>query len=318
MHDKNEKKECELFAIKCAVFCVFLIGLLLVIIPEYKDGYMGSLLDKYDRIMNIKDPKVVLIGNSNLIFGIDSRILEEELGMPVVNMGLHGGLGNAFHERMIQFNVVPGDIYVVCNTTYWDEDCIDDPVLGWIAVENHPRLWKLVKSSDYADMYEAFSTYIKHALLHHANYEDYSDKTRYDFNQYGDNGQEREHSGFEIEGDLYPMTIGDNDVSRINEWNSYVRERGAYLVVAGYPILDCEQRVSDEYYIEAQIGLANNLECDYISDFRDYLYPYEMFDGTRYHLTSEGARIRTRQLAQDIKMWKKTNCSLLDGDNNGI
>ena len=26
--------------------------------------------------------------------------IEKEVGMPVVNMGLHGNLGNAFHEQM--------------------------------------------------------------------------------------------------------------------------------------------------------------------------------------------------------------------------
>ena len=48
----------------------------------------------------IEEPKIILIGNSNLAFGIDSEKIENSVGMPVVNLGLHGSLGNEFHESM--------------------------------------------------------------------------------------------------------------------------------------------------------------------------------------------------------------------------
>ncbi len=35
--------------------------------------------------------RLLLLGDSNVLFGMDSRYAEQELGMPVVNMGLHGG-----------------------------------------------------------------------------------------------------------------------------------------------------------------------------------------------------------------------------------
>ena len=43
-------------------------------------------------------------------FGFNSEEIEEAMGMPVVNMGLHGGMGNAFHEEMGKLNVQPGRI----------------------------------------------------------------------------------------------------------------------------------------------------------------------------------------------------------------
>ena len=70
---------------------------------QYQDNYNASLLDKVERLNNIHEPKIVLLGNSNLAFGIDSQMIEDELNMPVVNMGLHGSLGNAFHEEMAKF-----------------------------------------------------------------------------------------------------------------------------------------------------------------------------------------------------------------------
>ena len=69
-------------------------------LPQYENGYCASLIDKVNRLKSINEPKIVLLGNSNLAFGIDSKMLEESMNMPVVNMGLHGGDGNAFHEEM--------------------------------------------------------------------------------------------------------------------------------------------------------------------------------------------------------------------------
>lgn len=36
-------------------------------------------------------PKVILVGGSNVAFGLDSEIIQHQLEVPVVNMGLHVG-----------------------------------------------------------------------------------------------------------------------------------------------------------------------------------------------------------------------------------
>ena len=105
----------------------------------------ASLIDKVQRLENLHEPKIVLIGDSNLAFGIDSEKIEEAFGMPVVNMGLHGGLGNAFHEEMTRLNVTEGDIYIICHCSYSDDGQLKNKELAWITLENHPSLWKIRK-----------------------------------------------------------------------------------------------------------------------------------------------------------------------------
>ena len=85
---------------KCFIFCTIVAGAVWEIMPQYDTSYNAALHDKIDRIEMIEEPKIVLIGNSNVAFGFDSEMIEEAFGMPVVNMGLHGALGNAFHEEM--------------------------------------------------------------------------------------------------------------------------------------------------------------------------------------------------------------------------
>ena len=58
-------------------------------------------------------PRVILIGGSNLAFGIDSQLLAQKLGAPVVNYGLEGGLGLTILLNSLQDNMRPGDIVVI-------------------------------------------------------------------------------------------------------------------------------------------------------------------------------------------------------------
>ncbi len=81
--------------------------------PQYLNNYMAALIDKNERLCSIDEPKIVLVGNSNLAFGINSAMIEEAFSMPVVNMGMHGGIGNPFNEQAAVQNVHEGDIVIL-------------------------------------------------------------------------------------------------------------------------------------------------------------------------------------------------------------
>ena len=74
------------------------LSLALFLIPNKRipDNSLFASIDKHQRLSSIQESKVVLVGGSNLPFGIKSPLIEEALGMPVVNMGLHAGLGMNF------------------------------------------------------------------------------------------------------------------------------------------------------------------------------------------------------------------------------
>lgn len=149
MHKQNlftfsSKKTVSLFLMLLAILLsIFLF--INAIIPQYIYIYSSSLLDKVERLEMIDEPKIVLIGNSNLVFGIDSGQLEQAFAMPVVNMGLHSGLGNSFHEQFIKGNINKGDIIIIAHTDYDDAGKLQDPQLAWATLENHWELggiWK--------------------------------------------------------------------------------------------------------------------------------------------------------------------------------
>ncbi len=294
------------FFIKLIVLTLFLFVFCFVIVmPQYTGNYQASMIDKVERLKSTEGPKIVLIGNSNLAFGIDSARIEEAFGMPVVNMGLHGGVGNAFNEQAAKYNVDEGDIYIVSHTNYDDADCIKNPMLAWITIENHAELYPLIRPKDWLDMVKAYPTYLKKCLTmwrtETGNLETNDCYRRSAFNAYGDIYYPRPVTEGGI--DFSSVTINhinDSTAQRLNELNRYLTERGATMVVAAYPIAVYEKTPSPEEYYEMGREMAESLECPVISDFRDYMLDEAYFYNSHTHLTDEGTRLRTDQLIRDI------------------
>lgn len=280
---------------------------LLYLSPQYAGNYQASLLDKTARLKSTDIPKIVLIGNSNLAFGMNSEELEKEFQMPVVNMGLHGGLGNAFQEKSSLLNVQKGDIYIICHSTYSDDGTIIDPDLAWITIENHFSLWKALCHEDMKPMFYAYPAYLKRCLslwLENSGNHDYGNDvyTRSAFNEYGDiewpdNGQVYEFKP----GDIALPQISENVVLRLNELNTYLTDQGATLLLAGYPIADTFDRPSDEMYLTFQQELTDKMDAPVISDYINYIYPENLFYDTAYHLNNTSKKARTQQLIDDLR-----------------
>ncbi len=294
-----------------SVFDYFVIG------SQYEYNYQASLIDKVDRLESINEPKIILVGHSNLSFGIDSKMLEEATGMPVVNLGLHGGLGNAFHEEIAKLNINEGDIVIVCHSSFSDTDTIKDTALAWITVDKNNELWKIIRNKDYPSMLKAYPDYLKNDLFlwltHKGNIDAGGCYSRSAFNEYGDVVYKPEDGQMDVEeffkntetNNIVVPQIGDVCINRLNEYNKYITGHGATMLVAGYPIAYGRYASFKQNDFEVfQKELQERLDCEIISDYTDYFYPYDYFYNTTLHLTKEGAEIRTKQLISDIEKWK--------------
>lgn len=306
----SNSKRNIVFLLKLVAAICLLAGYIYHVLPQYENGYNASLIDKVERLESIDEPKIVLLGHSSLAFGIDSERIEEAFGMPVVNMGLHGGNGNAFHEEMAKYNVEQGDIYIICHSDYDDDNVIQDAMTAWSSIENHLNLWKILRVNDIGTMAKAFPIYLKHCLGYHSagtgNQDPGGLYARSAFNEYGDVALLREGNQYTFEGEVVPPGIGDAAVDRINELNGYLTKRGATLLVAGYPIGNGNVTAEAAEFEAFQEQLADRLDCPVISNYADYMFDYRYFYDTNLHLNTEGVALRTGQLISDIKRWKST------------
>lgn len=276
-------------------------------LPAYEESYTSALLDKYDRLKSIEGPRVVLIGNSNLAFGIDSELLEKEIGMPVVNMGLHAGLGNEFHEQMALMDLHEDDLIVVCHTEYtMKPEQEKNYQLTWITIEGNSDFFNLVDRDDGFSLAEAFPAYLRQSFLHKLKADAYSfPYSRESFNEYGDIKEHHngEYKFTDEERARVPGFIDDETAARLNTLNDEIVDRGANMVVCGFPIGSSTEESSSEYIDEFMRQLKNKLEMPIISDFKDYVFDESLFYDGIPHLTTEGAKLRTLQLVDDLKQY---------------
>lgn len=303
-------KNCIVFMAIAAVSTVFAVFLFLLSIrPMYKYTFVASAGDKIRRLESIKRPKIILVGNSNLAFGIKSYMIEDELNMPVVNLGLHGSLGQRFHEEMAKYNIGKGDIVIVCHT--WDDDNnkIQDHSLAWITIENHFHLYRLCRF-DIFGMIRAFPAYFRRVWGNFKWKEDKDMSTitgDYDyifFDIHGDFARPRPIPISQYkEGNVafkIPI-INDKCAKRLNKAALYCKKRGATLVVAGYPQPYGRFTPDKQLFIDAWQTIKDKLDFPVISNIEDYFFPYSYFWNTGYHLTDIGAAKRTERLISDIK-----------------
>lgn len=294
-----------------AVFFIALVICFYLIMPQYLYGYNASIIDKIDRLTNINEPKIILVGNSNLPFGIKSELIEKKMNMPVVNLGIHGGLGNRFHENLIRGSVNEGDIVVVCHTDYAESTSGLDPVLTWVTIENHFYLWKYVPKDEWLNMIKAFPTYIKKCILNQEaeikNIKEYDEcYSRMLFNEYGDNIYSETHDEHYEFYDKYKPDIPKIDqatIDRLNLLNTYIAECGGKMYIAGYPIAIKAEDVESQKtnFSLFQDELEKSMKCEVISNYEDYFFDYSYFLNTKLHLTDEGAKLRTLQLIKDLE-----------------
>ena len=298
-------KQKVVFIAKIILFAAVLLALIFqCVMPQYTALYNASIIDKYDRLKSLDRPKIVLVGDSNVAFGFCSEMIEEAFGMPVVNFGLHGSLGQVFNTEVIKGCINEGDIIVIAPAGYHYSVDSMDGVMAWSTIENHYRLWRGIPRESYRKMLSSYPTYLKRAmglfLTNNGNKIEDSPWGRVDFNIYGDYDHPRPKCV--IVDDDYSQYFSSEALDEQlgeywNEYNEYVLSKHAALYMSAPPILS-EALEVDLEFIQRQ--LDENLEFPMISRLGDYVYPLEYFYDTGFHMNDHGRAVRTQQLIYDL------------------
>ncbi len=301
-------KKKAVFLIKCLVMLALIVLFCFVIVmPQYLLNYQASLIDKNERLCSLDEAKIVLVGNSNWAFGVDSQKLEEAIGMPVVNMGMHGGIGNPFNEQAAVQNIHEGDIVIISYSNFADGDIIKNPELAWITIENHPALWKYIRLKDWPSMIKAYPTYLKDCLdlwsQGIGNMDSGTEYSRLQFNEYGDNIYDRPALVISDEelAEAHIPEIGDETIDRLNKLNQTLQEKGATLLVTPYPTPVTSYTPPVEEYVAFSDQIEERLDFPLIGRYEDYRMDKNLFYNTYLHLNNEGKQLRTQMLIDDLQ-----------------
>ena len=92
--NKKTRSKTTLVITLVSLFLIFILPIAFILTisfllpPVYNETFVGELSEKYELLNNTEEPKIVVIGGSSVAFGLNSEMVKEELGMPVVNFGL--------------------------------------------------------------------------------------------------------------------------------------------------------------------------------------------------------------------------------------
>ena len=152
--------------ISLTITTIILIPVILIVFafglsPQYDKSFYGGMAIKYDRIKNISDRKVVIIGGSSLAFGLRSDLLEQELGIPVVNFGLYANLGPKYMLDVAEDFIGKDDIVIIAPeqneqalSLYFNAEAV------WYSVDGKYEILRKIDSDHTGEMLGEFFTFV--------------------------------------------------------------------------------------------------------------------------------------------------------------
>jgi hypothetical protein len=275
----------------------------------HEHNFLAATIDKHQRLASTRSPRVILIGGSNLAFGIKSDVLEEGLRRPVVNMGLNSQLHIRFMLDEVEASVGPGDV-VVLSPEY---HILSEAELGLLGVQiaglrPHsgffipPKQWK-----DVIDRYgfSLLGDVVRRTLVQRFESDFPSGDGSYRRELFDAQGSYIGHySKDSIVSQLAPTEIRKMPQSirtRLEQFTRSCRERGArcFYSCPPYPkslLPKSSERISENL---AQLREVPNLIV--LDNPEDHAYYSSAFYDSSYHLTEHGAGERTQRLIDRLR-----------------
>jgi len=205
--------------------------------PDDKHLYQASLL-KSRLLKETPSPRIIVVGGSNVAFGIDSELMELELGIPVINDGLHVALGIAPLNEIKSF-LQPGDIVIISLEYY---NFTDDPsfygqpqyLADWVEFSPE-RIWYI--HEPYRQMPSIYTIMLQRKINRQLNYYLYgfsygAGRNFYSGDQFNEHGDFIGHLGqnnqqFAIADSVYPINNIEGAYIFLEEFNQFALSKGA-------------------------------------------------------------------------------------------
>ena len=281
--------------------------------PDPSHYFAGSLLH-IKLLQTTPSPRIILVGGSNVSFGIDAELMQRTLGIPVINDGLHAVLGLA-PLRELQEYLREGDTVILSleYDLFTNHDVIDgDPVFlsDWIEYSPHRIKYLSHPLTDTPRIYAVMlqrkvnrevNTYLFGGSLNEVR--NVFVGTKYDSN--GDfigHLQDASMNQQKIAATPYPVSGLQEDIFIFLEnFDQMAQEKGVKVYF--------EAPASRQGNCKAtgQTQMANFFKTftqrssiPILTPLEEVCLPNKYFFDTEYHLNGQGREIRTKRLIENL------------------
>jgi hypothetical protein len=281
-----------------------------------ENNYLAATIDKHERLRTTHSPRIILIGGSNLAFGIKSEILERELGLPLVNMGLVGPLGIPFMLEEVEGEIGPGDVVVLSLEYELFSGTGAEGVLRQ-ALELRPSSFRFVPASRWKnlidrDAFAILGGVARRALLSRSynqpvgrtEFEE-SDGSDYRRTLFDKQGSYVGHYGKSPKntpmGWVKILDISQPNRLRIERFARHCHNRHAFCFYSCPPRPPVMLTPLPEGIQHSIAQLARIPHLVILDTPLAQMYPSSLFYDSAYHLTEDGADERTRKLVFELR-----------------
>lgn len=288
------------------------LGMTLPLSDTYSETFVAELGHKFDRLTSVAQPKVVVLGGSSVAFGIDSAVMEENLGMPVVNFGLYATLGTKLMMDLSRANISEGDIIILSpEMNAQTLSLYFNAQTTWQAMEGNSSMLRHIAFEDISSMAGAYYDYGITKLQYKKDGITLSPTGVYrsdSFNEYGDISYDRPKNTLNgSTGLAYDTTnmidldtdiVSDDFIDYVNEYVAWCEKRGATVYFSFCP-MNAEAFVEDcdrESRIAFFDYLSRALDCAVINSPDETTYESGYFYDTNFHLNNAGVTVHTKSL----------------------
>jgi hypothetical protein len=255
--------------------------------------------------------RLIIVGGSGALFGVDAELIERKLGVPTVNFGTHAGL-NAYILHRAKSVCRSGDTILLCpEYELWrlPDDDISDIEWGFVITEDKGFIWSLG---------------VWHALemLYSQPGESY-EKALYGWRSRLTGKSEQSHGGYNLAslgtyGDLYravlarPFKVPDRSPvpspadlpakSPMVEFAQWAKAAGI-RVLFSWP--NCCRPEPDPFSNRSSTQVAQAMVAQLgfipLNEPADTAFPPQWFTDTIYHADGACRRIRTEDLIRRLR-----------------
>lgn len=290
-----------------------MIALVFATIGPDPDHYFAGSRLQLELLKNTPSPRIILIGGSNVSFGLDAELMQRSLGIPVINDGLHAGLGIA-PLRELQEYIRPGDVIIMSleYQLFSSRDVMDGDLAflsDWL--EYAPERTKFL-SNPWREIPAVYATMLQRKVNREVNtylFGGSLDEVRNVFvgTQYNSNGdfighlQQASTSRRKISFEPYPISAVQEELFIfLRQFHQMAREKGAEV----YFEAPASRKTNCENTGEAQLAnffgtFEERSSIPVLTPLHEVCLPDKYFFDTAYHLNAEGRQVRTERLIEN-------------------
>jgi len=307
----TKKNTLLILAVKIVLLIVpvlILLAGLFVVLPRNPTSYYHGFRIKDDLLRAARSPKIILVGGSNLAFGINSDELSHEFGVNVVNTALHASLGLSFMLNSTEWYIHTGDVVIIAfEYGHYIREPRGDSVLCELLLEE-PMALKYLDYEHLPTVVEGLGRVCEQRLARCAHRLPFGRDEIYHseaFNQYGDVVSHLDKQPEHVDPVDVPwksVTINSAVLGRLAQFISQAEKRGArvYIFPPCFRKQDYEVNAQDVENIYQTVN--NTFPKQAVATPQEFIFDKNnyCFD-TNYHLNKKGREIRTAKMLEYLR-----------------